>query len=51
MRWPGVRSELSDVDWADYQRLCREESPDFILNRTDYYAFFTYTMFSGLVAA
>ena len=49
MRWPGVESELSPEDLAEYQRLCRPESPDFILNKSDYYAFFTYSMFVGKV--
>jgi ubiquinone/menaquinone biosynthesis C-methylase UbiE len=51
MRWPGVKQALSDQDWLAYQRLCQPESPDFILNQPDYYAMFTYTMFSGLVEA
>jgi len=50
MRWPGVESELTPEDWAAYQRLCLPESPDFILDRPDYYAFFTYSMFHGKVA-
>jgi demethylmenaquinone methyltransferase/2-methoxy-6-polyprenyl-1,4-benzoquinol methylase len=50
MRWPGVESELSQEDWAEYQRLCLPESPDFILDHPDYYAFFTYAMFRGRVA-
>jgi ubiquinone/menaquinone biosynthesis C-methylase UbiE len=50
MRWPGVESELIQEDWAEYQRLCLPESPDFILDRPDYYAFFTYSMFHGKVA-
>lgn len=45
MRWPGVASELSPEDLAEFQRLCLPDSPDFILNLPDYYAFFTYTMF------
>jgi ubiquinone/menaquinone biosynthesis C-methylase UbiE len=49
MRWPGVQSEVSPEDWAEYQRLCQPESPDFILNFTDYYAFFTETLFHGKV--
>lgn len=49
MRWPGVESELSQENWADYQRLCLPESPDFILDHPDYYAFFTYSMFHGYV--
>jgi len=49
MRWGEVRSELTVEDWTEYQRLCQPESPDFILNLPDYYAFFTYTMFHGKV--
>lgn len=50
MRWPGAREELSSEEWENYRHLCLPESPDYILNQPDYYAFFTYTMFSGLVA-
>jgi demethylmenaquinone methyltransferase/2-methoxy-6-polyprenyl-1,4-benzoquinol methylase len=50
MRWPGVESELAQADLAEYERLCLPESPDFIVNHPDYYAFFTYSMFSGKVA-
>ena len=46
-RWPNVASELSTDDLAEFQRLCLPDSPDFILNLPDYYAFFTYTMFWG----
>ena len=49
MRWPGVESELTQEDRAEFQRLCLPESPDFILNHPDYYAFFTYSMFHGKV--
>ncbi len=49
MRWPGVESELSKSDRKEYKRLCLPDSPDYILNLPDYYAFFTYTMFSGKV--
>jgi demethylmenaquinone methyltransferase/2-methoxy-6-polyprenyl-1,4-benzoquinol methylase len=49
MRWPGVEAELSAEDRREYQRLCRPESADYILRRPDYYGFFTYTMFTGLV--
>jgi ubiquinone/menaquinone biosynthesis C-methylase UbiE len=50
MRWPGIETELAAEDWAEYQRLCLPASPDFILNHPNYYAFFTYSMFSGEVA-
>jgi ubiquinone/menaquinone biosynthesis C-methylase UbiE len=50
MRWPGVESELTQADRAEYQRLCLPESPDFIVDHPDYYAFFTCSMFHGKVA-
>ena len=50
MRWPGVEAELSQEERTEYRRLCLPESPDYILNQADYYAFFTYSMFSGLVS-
>ena len=50
MRWPGVESELLPDDRMEYQQLCSPESPDFILDSPDYYAFFTYSMFFGTVA-
>ena len=50
MRWIGVESELTQEDWAEYQRLCLPESPEFILNHPDYYAFFTCSVFCGKVA-
>jgi ubiquinone/menaquinone biosynthesis C-methylase UbiE len=49
MRWPGVETELSPQDRAEYQRLCLPESADCIILQPDYYAFFTYTMFHGRV--
>jgi len=49
MRWADVGAELSEGDWAEYRRLCVPESPDFILDLPDYYAFFTYSMFRGKV--
>ncbi len=49
MRWPGVESELTLEDLTEYQRLCQPASQDFILNLPDYYAFFTYSMFTGMV--
>ena len=49
MRWVDVEAELSEGDWAEYQRLCLAESPEFILDIADYYAFYTYSMFRGRV--
>ncbi len=49
MLWGEQQPEVSQEDWAGYQRLCQPESPEFILNLSDYYAFFTYSMFRGKV--
>jgi demethylmenaquinone methyltransferase/2-methoxy-6-polyprenyl-1,4-benzoquinol methylase len=49
MLWGERQPQASAEDWAEYQRLCRPKSPDFILSLPDYYAFFTYTMFRGRV--
>jgi demethylmenaquinone methyltransferase/2-methoxy-6-polyprenyl-1,4-benzoquinol methylase len=47
MRWPGIQPEITPEDWQAYKSLSQPESPDFILDQPDYYAFFTYSMFSG----
>jgi demethylmenaquinone methyltransferase/2-methoxy-6-polyprenyl-1,4-benzoquinol methylase len=47
MRWGEDNPELSKEERFDYLRLCREDSPDFILNIPGYYAFFTYSLFWG----
>jgi len=49
MLWGKAPSELTAEDWAEFQRLCQPESPDFILILPDYYAFITYTLFYGRV--
>lgn len=49
MLWGERQPQVSQEDWAEYRRLCRPESPEFILNLPDYYAFFTYSMFRGKV--
>jgi ubiquinone/menaquinone biosynthesis C-methylase UbiE len=49
MRWYEVEPELAPEDWAEYQRLCLPESPEFVVDHPDYYAFFTYSMFRGRV--
>jgi len=49
MLWGEKLPEVSEADWAEYQRLCRPDSPDFILDLPAYYGFFTYSMFHGLV--
>jgi SAM-dependent methyltransferase len=49
MLWGNSRSRVSDVDWSAYQRISRRGTPDFILDRPGYYAFYTYIMFTGNV--
>jgi len=49
MLWGKPQPEVSEEDWAEYQRLCQPDSPDFILDRPDYYAFYTYSMFQGKI--
>jgi ubiquinone/menaquinone biosynthesis C-methylase UbiE len=50
MFWGKAEPEVTPGDWAEFQRLCQPESPDFILNLPDYYAFITYSLFWGKVA-
>lgn len=49
MLWGRAMPELSDADRVQFERLCRKDSPDFIADRPGYYAFITYTLFSGLI--
>jgi demethylmenaquinone methyltransferase/2-methoxy-6-polyprenyl-1,4-benzoquinol methylase len=49
MLWGEPQPEVSAEDCAEYQRLCKPGSADFILDIPDYYAFFTYSMFRGRV--
>ena len=50
MLWVEAQPAASESDRLEYRRLCRAESLDFILNLPEYYAFFTYSMFSGRVS-
>jgi len=50
MHWGAAETEVSKQDWSRYMRLSQPDSPKFILNRSDYYAFFTYTVFYGKIA-
>jgi ubiquinone/menaquinone biosynthesis C-methylase UbiE len=51
MLWGNAEPEVTPQDWAQFQRLCQPESPDFILNLPSYYAFITYSLFWGKVAS
>lgn len=50
MLWDTTQLAADSPDGLDYRRLCDPASPDFVLNLPDYYAFFTYTVFTGCVA-
>ncbi|MCK4546202.1 MAG: class I SAM-dependent methyltransferase [Candidatus Eisenbacteria sp.] len=49
MFWGQAQPEVSPEDWQQYERLCSPDSPDFIADEPDYYAFLTYSMFFGKV--
>lgn len=49
MRWGMAEHDVSVEDWQAYLRLCREESPEYILDRPGYTAFFTYSVFCGSI--
>lgn len=49
MFWNKVKPEVSSDVWAEYNRLCRPESTDFILNRPDYHGYIVYSLFSAMV--
>lgn len=49
MFWGETQPKLSPEDWTEFERLCKPESPDFILEQPDYYAFLTYSLFKGRV--
>ena len=49
MLWNETQVATSQQYRLEYKRLCHPKSPDFILDIPNYYAFFTYTMFSGVV--
>lgn len=49
MLWVRPQDPRLAEDWNTYRRLCDPDSPDFILDIQDYYAYFTYTLFWGAV--
>lgn len=49
MFWNKVKPEVSDEVWAEYKRLCRPSSPDFILNLPDYHGYIVYSLFHAYV--
>ena len=50
MLWGEAQPAASESDLLEYRRLCHAESPNFIPSLPEYYAFFTYSMFSGRVS-
>ena len=49
MFWGQAEPELGAEDWAQFQRLCRPDSAEYILDAPDYYGFVVYSVFSGRV--
>jgi demethylmenaquinone methyltransferase/2-methoxy-6-polyprenyl-1,4-benzoquinol methylase len=49
MFWGQAEPELSAEDWDQFQRLCRSDSADYILDAPDYYGFVVYSVFCGRV--
>jgi len=49
MRWGRPETELSKEDWGLFCRLTDREGPDSIVDREDYFGFFTYSMFWATV--
>jgi hypothetical protein len=49
MLWGQPQPRVSPDDWQAYQRLCTPHPAEFILDTSDYYAFFTYSLFRGKV--
>lgn len=47
MLWEEPQEGEDPEDRREYLRLCKPDSPDFILNLPEYYAFFTYSMFTA----
>ena len=51
MLWGQSIDQASSSDIEEFHRLCSPTSPDFIVDLPDYWGFFTYTMFTGIVTA
>lgn len=47
MLWGRAAPELSEADRVQFERLWRRGFPDFFADKPGYYAFITYTFFSG----
>jgi demethylmenaquinone methyltransferase/2-methoxy-6-polyprenyl-1,4-benzoquinol methylase len=51
MLWGGLRGNMSATDREEFLRLTEQDSDDCVLDHPDYYAYFTYAVFDGKVAA
>ena len=49
MRWGNPKSEMSEADQEVFQRLKDRTRPDSIVDCQDYFGFFTYSLFWGVV--
>lgn len=50
MFWGDLAGQVDDADWELFERLSSLDSPEFIADIPDYYAFLTYTLFQARVA-
>ncbi len=49
MRWGQPERELSEADWDLFRRVSDLDNADFVAGQSDFFGFFTYTMFWGFV--
>jgi len=49
MLWGDLQTSLARDHWKEYQRLCKPDSPDYILDEPDYCCIVTYSLFTGRV--
>ena len=47
MFWGESESEVAEIDWKNFKRLCDPNTDNYILNNQHYYGFYTYTLFRG----
>jgi hypothetical protein len=47
MFWGNSEKEVSIADWEKFNAICSPNSNEFILNSSDYYGFYTYSLFQG----
>jgi len=48
MLWGNSSKDVSKKDWQKFTEISLPDSNDFILNQSDYYGYYTYTLFRGI---